>query len=55
MNAELLAAWKAHREAAFSFDELEAVEDENAQLIGLLLKERAAHWREKLGAKKLVG
>ena len=55
VNAELLAAWKAHGSEAFSFDELEAVEDENAQLIDLLLKDRATHWREKLGAKKLVG
>ena len=55
VNAELMAAWKTHGEDAFSFDELEVVDDENAQLIDLLLKDRAAHWREKLVAKKLVG
>jgi len=55
MNAELLAAWKKQGEESFSFDELEVVEDENAQMIDLLLKDRSAHWREKLGAKKLVG
>ena len=55
VNSELLATWKAHGEEAFSFEELEVIEDDNAQLIDLLLKERAAHWREKLGAKKLVG
>jgi hypothetical protein len=55
VNSELLAAWKTHGEDAFSFDTLEAVEDENVQMIDLLLKDRAAHWREKLGARKLVG
>jgi hypothetical protein len=55
VNTELLASWKKHGENCFSFDELEVVEDENTQLIDLLLKDRAAHWREKLGARKLVG
>ncbi len=55
VNVELLAAWKADGEDAFSFDEIEAVEDDNPQMVDLLLKDRAAHWREKLGAKKLVG
>ena len=55
INKALQAAWNKEGEGAFSFDELETIEDDNAQLIDLLLKERAAHWREKLGAEKLVG
>jgi hypothetical protein len=54
MNPELQAAWNAQGADAFAFEELEAVEDENAQMIDLLLKDRAAHWRETLGAQKLV-
>ena len=55
INKAAQAAWNAHGETAFAFDELEEVTDENALIIGELLKERDAHWRKELGAGKLVG
>jgi hypothetical protein len=55
MNKPLQAAWKEHGEAAFTYDIVEEVTDENALLIDVLLKERDAHWRKELGAEKLVG
>ena len=55
VNKTLQAAWNEHGEAAFVFDMLEAVDDENAAMIGLLLKERESYWRAELGAQKLVG
>jgi len=54
-NAELQAEWKTHGEAAFAFELLEEVTDENPLLIASLLKEREEHWRAKLGAKKVFG
>ena len=54
-NAELQAAWKAAGEAAFTFEVLEEVTDENPLLIASLLKEREKHWRAKLGADKVLG
>ncbi len=56
-NRALLAAWAAHGEAAFSFEVLEAVDDEGLADYGRasLLKDRSAHWREALGASKIVG
>jgi hypothetical protein len=54
-NAELQAAWKAAGEAAFTFEVLEEVTDENPLLIASLLKERETHWRGKLGADKVLG
>jgi hypothetical protein len=54
-NVELQAAWKAHGEAAFVFEALEDVTDENPLLIDSLLKEREKHWRTKLGADKALG
>lgn len=50
----LQAAWNAHGEGAFSFVELEAVQDENELIIPERLKEREAHWRAELGASALV-
>lgn len=54
MNKAMQAAWNADGEAAFTFEVLEEVEDENPQLIALLLKERDAAWREELGAGKAL-
>jgi hypothetical protein len=51
---DLQAAWNKHGEAAFVFEVLEAIEDDNAMLIPVLLKDREAHWRTQLGAKALV-
>ncbi len=55
LNKTLQAVWNQHGEAAFSYDVLEVVADENPQMIALLLKERDAHWRKELGAEKLFG
>jgi hypothetical protein len=56
-NRSLLAAWAAHGEAAFSFEVLDAIDDEGLEDYGRasLLKDRDAHWREVLGASKIVG
>lgn len=56
-NPALRAAWAAHGEAAFSFEVLEAIDDEGLGALGRdsLLKDRAAHWRSELGATKIVG
>lgn len=54
-NKQAQAAWNAHGEAAFSYDVLEEIADDNPQMIGLLLKEREAHWRAELGAGKIAG
>jgi hypothetical protein len=56
-NRGLLAAWAAHGEAAFSFEVLEIIDDEGLEAFGRasLLKDRDAHWREALGASKIVG
>jgi hypothetical protein len=57
MNRALRAAWRAHGEAAFSFEPLEVVDDEglSAVMLDKRLKERAEHWREELGATKIAG
>lgn len=55
MNRILQDAWNRHGADTFSFDVLEEIADDNAQMIDLLLKERAAHWRGTLGAEKIVG
>jgi hypothetical protein len=51
---DLQAAWKAHGEAAFAFEVLEEVTDENEMLVPVLLKEREAYWRQELGAAALI-
>ena len=53
-NKALQAAWKSNGEAAFAFEVLEEVDDENALLIPAILKERAAHWRTQLGAGPVI-
>jgi len=56
-NRALQAAWAAHGEAAFAFEVLEAIDDKDLSPYARdnLLKDRAAHWREALGATKIVG
>ena len=54
-NVALQAKWKEEGEAAFSFEVLEVVKDENPLLIDSLLKERERHWRTKLRADKVFG
>ena len=53
MNRGLQQAWNRHGADAFHFEVLEIVEDDNAEMVGLLLKEREQHWREQTGAAKL--
>jgi hypothetical protein len=56
-NRALQAAWNAHGEAAFSYEPLERIEDEDLTPLGLtdLLKSRERHWRETLRAQKAAG
>ena len=54
-NIDVQKAWNAQGADAFTYEELEEVKDENALIIGELLKERSAHWRKEMGAEKLVG
>lgn len=50
----LQAAWKQHGEAAFVFEVVEEIRDENELMIPVLLKDREAHWRKGLGAAALI-
>ncbi len=50
----LQEAWNTHGEAAFAFEILEEVTDDNDLLIPALLKEREAHWRKELNAAALI-
>jgi hypothetical protein len=56
-NKAVQGAWDAHGEAAFSYEILETIADENLTPLGLAdaLKTRDRHWREALGARALVG
>lgn len=47
-------AWKQHGEAAFAFEVLEEIADENELMIPVLLKDRETHWRKELNALPLV-
>jgi hypothetical protein len=50
-NTELKSAWAAHGADAFSFEPLEALEDEELPYVrDALLRERAIHWRTTLNA-----
>jgi hypothetical protein len=50
----LQEAWTTHGEAAFTFETLEEVSDENEMMIPILLKKREAHWRRTLHALPLI-
>lgn len=53
-DPDLRALWKTHGAAGFAFEVLEQIEPgENPSLLGLTLKERAAHWRAALGAAQI--
>ena len=56
-NPALRAAWTAHGEAAFTFEVLEDLDTEELGPVGRdsLVKARSAHWREAIGATKIVG
>jgi hypothetical protein len=51
---DLQDAWNKHGEAAFAFEVLEEVRDENEQMIPVLLKEREALWRKEMNAAALI-
>jgi hypothetical protein len=55
-NREMQAAWKAHGEDAFAFDEVEAVDVEelSAYLVNQRLQERLKHWCAELNAGRVV-
>jgi hypothetical protein len=53
MNRALQQAWNSHGADAFTFEILEVIADENAEMIDLLLKEREAQWRQQSRAAKL--
>jgi hypothetical protein len=53
-NKTMQAAWKEHGEAVFEYEVLEQVTDENPLLVDSLVKDREAHWRQKLGAESVV-
>lgn len=52
---DLQASWKASGEAAFSYDILERFTETDPHAIELLRLERAAHWRQELGAGAIRG
>ena len=56
-NLSLRDAWKANGEAAFAFEVMEVIDDEGmvAYARDNLLKDRDAHWRAELSARKIVG
>ena len=53
-NRAMQAAWNNHGEGAFEFEVLEEINDENALIVPVLLKDREAHWRKELSAGALV-
>ncbi len=56
-NKAVQAAWNAHGEANFSYEVLEELSEEGSTAAGFSdrLKDRGRHWREALGAARLVG
>ncbi len=54
-NADVLASWKKHGEAAFSYEILEHIEESDPHAIQRLLPERAEHWRAELKAGTIRG
>jgi hypothetical protein len=51
---DLAGAWKVHGEAAFSYEVLEAIGEDNPHKLELLLDERTTHWRRELNGKAIV-
>ena len=57
MNFEedVQASWAKHGEAAFTYEILEAVTEADVHVLQRVMPERAADWREKLGAGTIKG
>lgn len=54
MSGSLQAAWDAEGEAAFDLEPLELVEDDRLGFTPeKVLRERAGHWRERLGGEAI--
>jgi hypothetical protein len=49
-NKAMQAAWNSHGEASFAYEVLEEIEGDDPGMVGLVLKEREAHWRKTLDA-----
>lgn len=50
----LQLAWTKHGAASFGFEALERLEEEDLPYVrDALLKDRLAHWRDKLGARAM--
>ena len=56
-NKALVAAWRSHGDAGFSFEVLERIDTGQMTPIGVKdeIKSRERHWRAALGAMKAVG
>jgi hypothetical protein len=50
----LQEAWNRQGEAAFAFEIVEEIDDENPLIVPVLLKDREAHWRKELKALALI-
>jgi hypothetical protein len=54
-NRAMQSVWNACGEAAFRYEVLEEIDDENPLLVDLLLKERSQHWRASLHGEAVIG
>ena len=54
-NKAMQAAWNAHGDAAFRYEIVEEITDDNPLLIPSLLKDREKHWRAELNAIPVTG
>lgn len=55
ISKSILAEFRVHGEEAFTFEILEKLDDDVAQMsIRDLLKERKLHWLQQVGAQKLA-
>lgn len=52
-HADVQAAWNAHGEDAMSFEILELIDEDTALGRSNALKDRLAHWRDRLGGLAL--
>ncbi len=55
VNKDLQASWARHGESVFSYDVLEHVTEADPHTLERVLPERAAAWREQLGAGVVKG
>lgn len=55
VNKDVQASWARHGESVFSYDVLENVTEADPHVLERVLPERAAAWREQLGAGVVKG